>query len=281
MEKQPKGYRNSTSLTMIIKAPVNKITVQLTIIILLYLILIIPLMNNALWHDEIYNTSLYLHTFPAIGFHAKEPAPQAYGWSTDWQRQIALHPPFLSLFYYAWIRAFGDSEISMHIPVAIAGLLGIIILYFLGLAVFDNDVGFMATLATTFSSSHIIYSVQAVHAIFEMLIFLASLLCLTQFIIRKTARLFKLLLLLNMLGIFIFYYYFFYLIVQTIVLLILKKDLKIPPPYFVMVSLLLAVFFVFVKFNYAHNRYSYTHWPKNNLNQTKYNMVYLSRDFTR
>ena len=115
---------------MTIRAPVSKITIQLTVIILLYLILIIPLINNALWHDEIYNTFLYLHTFPIIGFHAKQSLSQGYGWSTDWQRQIALHPPFRLLFYYAWIRIFGDSEASLHIPVAIAGLLGIII--FLG-----------------------------------------------------------------------------------------------------------------------------------------------------
>lgn len=263
-----------------IKTSVSKIAVQLVIIILLYLILIIPLINNALWHDEIYNTSLYLHSFPAIGLHAKQSLSPELSWQTDWQRLIAVHPPSMSLFYYVWIRIFGDSETSLHIPLAIGGLLGVIVLYFLGATVFDNDVGFIATLATTFSSSYIIYSVQAVQAVIEMLIFVASLLCLAQFIITKNARFFKFLLILNVLGIFIFYCYIFYLVIQIILLLFFKKDLRIKPLYFVTISLFLVFFIIFVKFNYIHNRYDRTHWPKNDFNRTIKNMVFLSGGFT-
>lgn len=240
-------------------------------------------MNNALWHDEIYNTFLYLKALPNISPQANHTLSKSYSfsWSTDWKRQIVLHPPFLSLIYYVWIRLFGDSEVSLHIPVAIAGLLGIIIVYFLGSLVFDNDVGLMAALATAFSSSHIMYSVQTVHAIFEMLIFLSSILCLARFVITKNAGLFRLLLLLNILGALIFYYYFFYLIIQTIVLWLLKKDLKIKSLYFAAVFISVTVFLVFVKYTYDKNFYSYKHWPKNDFSQTIYNIVYLSRDFTQ
>lgn len=262
---------------MITNVSAIKVRIQLIVVMFFYLVLTVPLMNKAFWHDEIYNTSLYLNPFPVI-----QPKSQGFNWAADWQRQIALHPPVLSLLYYAWIRCFGDSEISLHTPVVIAGLLGVILLYFLGNIIFDNDIGFIATLTITFSSSHIMYSVQTVHAIFEMLIFLASMLCLAQLVVTKSARLFRLLLVLNVLGACTYYYYCFYLIIQSIIFWILRKDLRVKLIYFIMIFLLLALFSSFVKFNYDAKRYSvYKNWPKNDFGRSKKNIVYLPYEFTR
>ena len=259
---------------MITNVSVMKVRVQLIVIIFFYLILIVPLMNKAFWHDEIYNTSLYLNSFPVI-----QPKFHEFNWSADWQRQISLHPPVLSLLYYVWIRCFGDSEISLHIPVAIAGLLGIILLYFLGNIILDNDVSFIATLATTFSSSHIMYSVQTVHAIFEMLSFLASTLCLAHFVITKSPRLFRWLLIFNVFGICIAYYYVFYLIAQTVIFWIRRKDLKIRLVYFIMVVIFIILFLGFIKFSYDRKKYSYDCWPKNDFRRAIANILYLPAEF--
>lgn len=263
------------------KPLINKRNLQLVILVFCYLVLTIPLMNNAFWHDEIYNTSLYLNAFPNFGFNDSKCTLQGPDWLTGWQRQLAVHPPLISIIYYGWINLFGDSEISLHIPVALAGLLGIILLYLLGCLLFDEDVAFMAALALTFSSSHIIYSVQAVHASFEMLIVLASILAFAKFVITKKRKLFVVLLALNVLGFCIFYYYFFYFIIQTIVLWIFRRDLKIKLLYFFIASLL-AVFFVgFVTANYNKKLYAYTHWPKNNFSRIIKNIIYLPRNFTQ
>jgi len=256
-----------------------KLRMQLFIIIFSYLVLTVPLMNKAFWHDEIYSTSLYLNPLPVI-----QPISPYSNWSTDWQRQIQIHPPAAYFLYYVWIRCFGDSEISLHVPVVIAGLGALILLYFLGNLVFNNDVSFMAALGLTFSSSYIMYSVSACYAIFELLIFVASILCLSRLITTKSAGLFRWLLILNLFGVFIYYFYFLYFFVQTMVLWYLRKDLKIRSGYF-MINLLLFVLFIGVialNFNmqqYSHSRHR--HWPKNDLRTTFYNIIYLPSEYTK
>jgi len=262
---------------MISKVPRAQVCVQLSILLFSYLALTVPLMNKAFWHDEIYNTSLYLSSFPII-----QPKSQGFNWSTDCQRQIPLHPPGLSILYYIWIRCFGDSEMSLHIPVAIAGFCGIVLLYFLGSIIFDNDVGFISAIALTICSSHIIYSVQTVHAIFEMLLFLTSALCLTCLMVNKSVKLFRWLSILNVLGACVFYYYSLYLIIQTAILWFLRRDLKIKSTYFILVLILFILFIGFIKFSYDMKKYSeFQNWPKNDPSRSMENIVYLPYEFTR
>lgn len=273
----------------------NRVAFHLVILVLFYFILRVPLADKALWIDEIRNTFMYLDTAPFAKLSAGKEMPlyykpldyscysytYGYSWGKSWKEQIVIHPPLLSTFYYLWIRVFGDSEISLHIPTIIAGLIGIILLYFFGSFIFENDVGFLATLATVFSTSHIMYSVQAVHAIFEMLFFLASLLIFCKLLITKNNKFFYLLVALNILGMLMFYHYFFYLSIQTIALWFLKDTLKIKASYFAMVFILTAIFSISVIVWYGKGCYHWSHWPKNNLERTIKNIIILPWDFAR
>lgn len=245
----------------------RRVIIHLSIVIFLYLILRIPLLGKTLGADEIFNTFCYLQQRPFANYHSEQIVTEPRPWAADWQREIAYHPPFLNIFYYNWIRIFGDSEISLHAPTLIAGLIGIIILYLFGRLVFNGEVSFIATLATVCSSSHIMYSTQAVHAIFEMFFFLGSLLLLFEFIIKKNQTAFYLLLILNVLSIVVFYHYLFFLVVQTIILFVLRKELKIKMSYFILVSLLIALFLFFIVSRHKEGLYSRPFWRKNNLIQ--------------
>jgi hypothetical protein len=267
----------------------NRAAFHLVVLIIFYLILRLPIADKALGVDEIRNTFMYLDTAPLAKLSADKEIPRDYtptdyscyshkydySWGKSWKEQLVIHPPLISAFYYSWIRIFGDSEISLHTPAIIAGLAGIILLYFLGSLVFGNGIGFLAAIAMEFSASHIMYSVQAVHAIFEIPIFLASIIVFYKLIITRDKKLFYLLLTLNVLGILTFYHYFFYLIIQTIVLWFLRDGLRIKTPYFIIPVLFTAVFFASVLTFYKEGMYYWTHWPKNNLETTVMNIIYL------
>ena len=172
-----------------------------SLLIIFYLIIRLPLINGGLWHDEIYNTSIYLAPDKSeIAIEREDAISSEYPWlaenfnrSSDWKRQISLHPPFISIFYAVWIKIFGDSEISLHIPPIIAGILTVIVLYLLGTLIFDKNVGFLAALALTFSAPHITYSAMAVPAMFEMCIFLISLYFFFKFMLVEDRKYFNLL----------------------------------------------------------------------------------------
>jgi 4-amino-4-deoxy-L-arabinose transferase-like glycosyltransferase len=208
---------------------------------------------------------VYLYDSPLSKAQPQEPLSfekHNLSWGTDYKRQLAIHPPFLSILYYFWIRLFGDSEISLHIPVMIVGLLGGFLLYFFGSILFGSDVSFLATLATSFSISHIEYSTQAVHAIFEPFILLASLLCFYRFVITKNKIFFRGLLILNLFGILIYYHYFVYLVIQTMILWVGRKEFKVPKIYFISVPILITAFVVITAICFSEWRYINYLWMR-------------------
>ncbi|MGB2705381.1 MAG: glycosyltransferase family 39 protein, partial [Candidatus Omnitrophota bacterium] len=170
-----------------------------------------------------------------------------------------------SILYYFWIRAFGDSEVSMRIPALAFGLSGVVLMYLVGSAVFGDDIGFPAALATVFSIAYITYSTEAVHAIFELPILMASLLCLYKFIMTRKRRMFAGLLLLNAAGVFIFYHYLAYLMIQTAVLWLYRKRLGIRGYYFTAVALLVAVFCWYAASSFSEGHFSYGFWLRHDL----------------
>lgn len=266
---------------MLTKQPTKRTLIQLAVIVILYLLLRAPLAGKALWHDEIYGTRSYLSTSPLLEFQQEKKALADFSWGTDWKRQMKIHPPLWYVFYYCWVRLFGDSEVSLHIPVMLIGLMGIVLLYAFSSLIFENDISFPATLATVFSASHIMYSAQVVHAVFELLIFLVSLILLYKFIITGNPRKFRLLLIANVLGVCIFYHYLLYLFVQNAILWALRSRLKIRPLYFIIVFLFLISFYSFFALNYVKNRYAdFRHWPENTPEQTRMNIVFLPINFT-
>jgi hypothetical protein len=247
---------------------------HLFLIVCFYLIIRAPLINKPLNHDEIYKTSLFLHTSPITEFRShkntnlKEESPWFKSWETDWRRHLVLHPPLLSTFYYFWIRVFSDSETSLRIPPLIFALAGIILLYFFGFTLFGSEVSFLSTLAITLSLSHIIYSTLAIDQIFASFILLASLLYFCKFFISEREGMPPMLLILNIIGVLIFYHYFVYLFIQTIILWFYRKRLKITKYYFIGACVLMTLFLISVVAVFWVRGHCYDHWTHNNLKTT-------------
>jgi len=236
--------------------------IHLGIILLLYLLIRLPLLDKPLQHDEVYNTFVYLHAAPfsqtaATSLSLEQPL---FNWKTDGIRQIAMHPPFLSAFYYCWIRIFGDGEISLHLPVIILGLAGLVLLYFLGSIIFGSAVGFFAALATSFSIAHIEYSTQAIHAIFEVFILLFSLFLLYKYISTKEKKFFYALPVINLFGILIYYHYWVYLTAQTLILWFYRRELKPAKINFILVFIGALLFIAFVFRCFMAKLYNYDFW---------------------
>ena len=125
------------------------------------------------------------------------------------------------------------------------------------------------------------YSVQTVYAIFEMLVFLASVLCLKHLITTKSARSFGMLLGINVLGMCTSYYYCIYLIMQTVIFWALRKNLRVRSIYFIVFFLLLVLFLCFIKSNYDAKQYfRYKNWPKNDFKRSVNNIIYLPYNYT-
>jgi len=261
------------------KVAFKKSFFHITIIIFFYLLIRLPLLNKPFGHDEIYNTMVFLcNSSFSNPFSSKHTAleKKEFSWGTEWHTQLSLHPPFLSIFYYTWIRIFGDSEKSLHIPTLIFGLLGLILMYIIGALLFGREVSLFATLAVGFSISHIEYSTMAVHAIFELFIFLASLLYFYKFLKIKNSKYLHTLFVLNILGVLIFYHYFFYLAIQSFVFWIRKKELAIPGYYFFTLASLIFLFLGFFIACALKGGYNYPHWMPVNFESFKAVMLSIA-----
>jgi len=241
----------------------------LFIIILLtavYLIPRIPFVNKPLNNDEIYNTFLYLDTNPfstgtmSAGLQGR--SPDQPNWKTDYKRQIPIHPPLVSIFYYYWIRIFTDSEISLHIPPLIAGWLSLIIFYILGSYLVGEEIALAAGIVFNFSAAFIAYSTQAVLAAFELFCLLLSLLLLYRFLTRRNKTDLRNLCIINILSALTFYHYFVFLFGQTIIFFLFRKKLDIRLPYFIFAFSLFAIFASILTYAFLGNHYSgFNFWP--------------------
>jgi hypothetical protein len=247
----------------------NKTIIPLFAILLLYLAIRIPLLNKPLQHDEIYFTSTYLRALPSFHGQANENAESngTIAWDNDWQRHLSFRLPSVFLFYYYWVRMFGDSEISVHLPALFLGFIGIILYYYLGLLLFNRRVSLLAVAATTLSISHIGLSTTATFLIFEFCIFGATLLSLAQFLMTQNRKLLYLTMILNIFGVLIFYHYFAYLFLQTLIFWFNREKLRIPRYYFVCAVTALLGFTMMFFYFYLNGWFDYGtgFWIKNNL----------------
>jgi hypothetical protein len=261
----------------------NKAIIPLLAILFLYLAIRIPLLNKPLQHDEIYFTAAYLHALPSLHKELAVPAGSAgeFGWNNDWPRHLSFRLPAVFLFYYYWDRVFGDSEISVHLPALILGLIGIILYYYLGLLLFSPRISLLAAAATTLSISHIGLSTTATFLIFEYCVFGATLLSLTRFLLTQDRKLLYLTMILNIFGVLVFYHYFAYLFLQTLIFWFRRKKLGIPGYYFVGAVSALCGFIVMFFFFYLHGWFDYGagFWLNNNLPTLLLVIVWLPFSF--
>lgn len=72
-----------------------------------------------------------------------------------------VHPPLYYLLLHLWIKLFGSSEAIIRLLSAMAGILSIFAMYFLGKKVFDRHIAISATIFISLSGSAILYSQEA------------------------------------------------------------------------------------------------------------------------
>jgi hypothetical protein len=227
----------------------------------------LPLLDKPLQHDELYNAFPYLATSPLTHAAARTPAngELPFDWAADWKRQLVVHPPTLSAFYFGWIRVFGDSPVSLHVPPLMAGCVGVGATYLLGAVLAGPAVGVAAALALTVSLSHVEHSTQAVHAAFEVAILALSLWLLARLLVRGTRDDRNRLIAVNVAGVLLFYHYVVFLAVQTVILWPRRRGLAIGTTYFLAAGMAAAgVAAVFVH-GFARQEYGYDYWMSGGL----------------
>ena len=232
-------------------------------------------MSRPLAHDETYNTFIYLNKRPVISSVIHRQDIREYNWQGDWRRQVILHPPGLSFLYYNWIRVFGDSELSLRIVTFFSGLAALVVFYLLGILVFDSSVVFMASLALCVTPAYVVYSLTAVHAIFELLIFLTTLLVILKYISCRTRRLFWLLFVVNAAGAVFFYHYFIVLFMQLCILWRFRAELKLKKTYFVSVLFFIACFLTVAGILYSRGLYKSFNWQTQHFGSSLFTVFFL------
>jgi len=80
-----------------------------------------------------------------------------------------LHPPLYPLFLYSWITTFGNSEILIRLPSAIAGVLAIVFMYLFSKNIFNKYIATSSTILIALSSAAIVYSQEARNYSFVLL----------------------------------------------------------------------------------------------------------------
>lgn len=101
--------------------------------------------TESLWFDETFAVSL-----------AKESLSRIVE-----QSEIDNNFPTYYLLLHYWVALFGDSESSVRLPSALAGVLAPFVMYKVGHLLFDRSTGLMASLIMALSLFHIAFSQEA------------------------------------------------------------------------------------------------------------------------
>ena len=123
------------------------------------------------YHDIFYRSKAYLTSQP-LHIHADTFSSSLVplSWSTDWQRQLYLHPPGNYALSWIWGSLFGFSQYALGMLSIFIGWLGIVLWHRLIRNVFDLEIAHIVCLLLLTSLSFLWYSVMPVDAIFEFTI---------------------------------------------------------------------------------------------------------------
>lgn len=94
------------------------------------------------WNDEALSVDIAKSTFAQIvtnQFHSR-------------------HPPGYYLLLHYWQAIFGDTDFALRLLSAIAGILGIVVIYWLGKELFGQNTGLWAAAITAIMPYHVFYS---------------------------------------------------------------------------------------------------------------------------
>jgi hypothetical protein len=254
---------------------------KLGLLLVVTLALRVPLPDKPLQHDEFYNAFPYLVTSPLTRAPASVAAKGElpFDWARDWRRQLAVHPPTLSAFYFAWIRVFGDAPVSVHVPPLLAGCVGVGATYLLGAALAGPAAGMTAALALTVSLAHIEHSTQAVHAAFEAAVLALSLWLFARVLARGGRDDVVRLTLASVVGVLLFYHFIVFLAVQTLVLWHRRRALALGPGYFVLAAVAASAVAAVFALGFAWREYGYAYWMPGSLRSLGATVFSLPRYF--
>lgn len=227
-----------------------------------YFALRIPLLDTPFIPDEFFFSSDYLTAIPDPFSRVADPA--AGYWAVQWQRQLAVHPPFLSFFYFLWTGIFGDSLLSIRIPALLCGLAGIFFCCFLADRLPGEKCGFWCALMLSACGAHIHYSVTAVYAIFELTTFLGALLALAVYSERKSGAVLLYCALIG--GALVSYHFIVFMMLSSVFLLSYRRRIPLPRAYVG----LCAVFSILIAVNACQS------WKRGIYDTFHYRMISVS-----
>ncbi len=142
------------------------------------------------------------------------------------RRQLAIHPPFLSLFHALWISTFGDSLAAIRMPPLLCGLAGILLCRSLADRLPGEKWGFWCALMLSACGAHVHYSVTAAYATFELTSFIGALLALVIFAGYRNHS--RLLYFTVLCGVLVSYHFIIFLALSSAFFLMYRR--RIPPP---------------------------------------------------
>lgn len=218
--------------------------------VLMFLSLSVPLMSIGMSYDEPFNMMTFHQTF--------------IGWVKYWWTQLHIHPPLVSVGYFVWNLIAGDSEAALRIPTVFAGILVLLTTYRTGRRLFNEPTAIAGTFILAASAGFLRYSVSAVHAIFEALVVMVSVLCFLRYCERPDRKRLMILLLCNLAGFATFYYYVFLAAFQGLYLLIYREKFKVPVFFFVGLCATAALCGYFILSGH-HQTYRYHWWGRGSL----------------
>jgi len=124
----------------------NKVILALLLILALASFLrIYDLGTESLWYDEVHSIRVSGQNFVSVIRGAA----------------VGKHTPLYFIGLHFWTGFLGDSEVSLRSPSAIFGILSVLIIYWVGCALFNRKVGLISSLLSAISLFHIHYSQEA------------------------------------------------------------------------------------------------------------------------
>ncbi len=124
----------------------NKVILLLLLVIALGSFLrIYDLGAESIWLDEAHSARVSSQTLT----------------STIAEAASGLHPPLYFVILHFWMGLFGNSEVALRSLSAIFGIISILLIYQVGIALFNREVGLISSFLSAVSHFHIQYSQEA------------------------------------------------------------------------------------------------------------------------
>jgi 4-amino-4-deoxy-L-arabinose transferase-like glycosyltransferase len=146
--------------------PRRKATVALLLAIVLFgaSVRLFRIDHQSLWWDEAFSLTLAsvpLAEFPEYFTPDRSPGVPRYGWDAPSTRLWEANPPVYFVALRLWSQLFGYGSKPARLLSAVAGVLGLLVLYNLGRSLYDTKTALAATLLLAVSQLGVMYSQEA------------------------------------------------------------------------------------------------------------------------